>query len=199
MSAKQLHIVGNKVSIPDPIFISRHDHSDTIIFVGKMDYDPNVIAVSWFADHVFPELLICHPDLKFIIVGAHPSIPVQKLADRDNIIVTGYVESVEPFYQQASIVVATMLTGAGIQNKIIQAMSYGCCVLTTSIGAEGLNIENNEIAVVDGNKEMIEALTLLLGDREKRCAMGMAARQYVINNLSEHIIGKQFWEFIGDV
>ncbi len=193
---KQLYTVGNKVDIPDSERISKHEHPDTIVFVGKMDYEPNVVAVTWFADHVFPKLCMDRPDLKFVIVGVKPDIRVQKLTGRKNITVTGYVESVEPFYQKATIVVAPMLTGAGIQNKIIQAMSYGCCVVTTPIGAEGLQIENNEIAVVDSAGEMIEMLALLLNDREKRLAMGRAAREYAKNNLSEEIVGRQFWEFM---
>ena len=74
-------------------------------------------------------------------------------------------------------------------------MSYACCVVTTSIGAEGLHI-GNEIAVVDKDENMIETISFLLSDRNLRLLMGKRARQYVINNLSEDIIRQQFCDFM---
>ncbi len=193
-----LHVVGNKVDIPPASSVSKHERSDILLFVGKMDYEPNVVAVTRFADRVFPELRATppRPYLKFVIVGVQPDARVLRLAESDGITVTGYVESVEPFYRQATILVAPMLTGAGIQNKIIQAMSYGCCVVTTPIGAEGLDIKHGEIAIVEGEKAMTETISSLLGDRDRRRSMGEAARRYAVNNLSEKVIEKQFRAFV---
>lgn len=194
--AKKIYVVGNSVDIPDDSRISQHNNNDTIMFIGKMSYNPNIVAVTFFVTQVFPTLRLRFPRLKFVIVGANPDVRVQKLANNENVIVTGFVDSIEPYLQRAAIVVAPMLTGAGVQNKIIQAMSYACCILTTSIGAEGLNIMNNEVAIVDDAKEMIERITFLLRNRNERCLMGTNARQYVINNLSEEVIGEQFWTFL---
>lgn len=69
-----------------------------------------------------------------------------------------------------------MLIGAGVQNKIIQAMSYGCCVATTSIGAEGLTNCNDEIAIFNEDNQWIEGLCSLLSDRNRRIVMGQLAR-----------------------
>jgi glycosyltransferase, family 1 len=193
-----IHVVGNKVNVPDISRISKHEHSNVLVFIGKMNYDPNVIAVLYFVNKIFPSLCVEFPDLQFIIVGANPDKRIQKLASHDNITVTGYVDSIELFYQKATIVVAPMLTGAGIQNKIIQAMSYGCCVMTTSIGAEGLNIRNNEIAIFDEDQQMKDGILFLLNNPELRRKMGINARQYVIDYLSNDIIADQFWTFMND-
>lgn len=163
---KEIYVVGNKVEIPNDIFVSKHESDGILVFVGKMNYEPNVVAVTWFAEHVLPKLLVTYPNLQFQIVGAHPEKRIQRLSDKPNIQVTGFVESIEPYFQRATIVIAPMLTGAGIQNKIIQAMSYGCCVVTTSIGAEGLTINHNEIAVWDNEDKMVNGIKLLLSDRE---------------------------------
>ena len=194
---KKVYVVGNKVNIPDCSLISQHNSKDcSLVFVGKMSYEPNVVAVTYFAEHVLPDLLKHYPQLKFVIVGAHPDIRVQKLAEKEGVQVTGYVDSIEPYFQNATIVVAPMLTGAGIQNKIIQAMSYGCCVVTTPVGAEGLNICNGEIAIADGTEGMTEVILSLLNDKSKRESMGKQARMYVIDHLSEAVISRQFWEFV---
>ena len=78
-------------------------------------------------------------------------------------------------------------------------MSYGCCVVTTPIGAEGLTINHNEIAVWDGEDKIVSGIKMLLSNREKRITMGKLARQYVIDNLSPKVIERQFWTFMDDV
>ena len=191
-----ISVVGNKVDIPDKENISRHENDNKLLFVGKMDYEPNVVAVKSFVERIFPVLLEKYKNLKFYIVGSRPDIRVQKLHNNSNIIVTGFVDSLEPYFKEATIVVAPMLTGAGIQNKIIQAMSYGCCVVTTPIGAEGLNILNYEIAICDNENNMIESISSLLEDRDRRKDMGFKSRKYVENNLSPEFVGKEFWEFL---
>lgn len=196
---KRIYVVGNKVDIPNVNCISRHENENLLLFVGKMSYEPNVVAVISFVQKIFPCLLELHPELHFMIVGAHPDARVKKMANGKNIIVKGFVDSLESYFQQATIVVAPMLTGAGIQNKIIQAMSYACCVATTPIGAEGLHINNDEIAIWQSVKEWTVGMNGLLNNREMRRRMGMAARQYVVDNLSSDIVEKQFWEFMENV
>lgn len=191
-----IYTVGNFVKIPAEEDLCRHEHSNELIFVGKMNYEPNVVAVKFFAEEVFPILKPEFPELKFTIVGAHPDKRVTALAESSGIEVTGFVDSIKPYFNKAAIVVAPMLTGAGIQNKIIQAMSYGCCVATTSIGAEGLSIQHDEIAIVNTVDEWITAISLLLNSPERRKQMGGSARQYVIENLSPEVISRQFWQFI---
>lgn len=197
--SKIIHTVGNMVHIPDHNLIAHHNNANNIVFVGKMSYEPNIVAVTYFSTKIFPLLKSHYPDLNFIIVGANPHNRVKILAEKDGITVTGFVNSVEPYFKDSTLVVAPMLTGAGIQNKIIQAMSYGCCVVTTSIGAEGLTIRNNEIAILNGANEWVSELLLLLSDRNRRKNMGEKARKYIISNLSEKIISKQFWSFINSV
>lgn len=193
---KDIYVIENMVPIPDESSLSKQDCDNLLVFVGKMNYEPNIIAVTYFAKHIFPTLRQTYHDLTFQIVGAHPTKKVKLLAQSPGISVTGYVEDIKPYLQKATIVVAPMLTGAGVQNKIIQAMSYGCCVVTTPIGAEGLHIQKEEIGVFDNQESLILGIQNLLKDKNLRKQKGIAARQYVINNLSEKIVASQFWEFI---
>lgn len=192
----ELFTVGNYTDIPQAENLCTHTGQNTIVFVGKMDYEPNIVATTWFAREVFPALLKDNPELKFYIVGAYPHPRVYRLAQENkNIIVTGRVESIEPYFQTLTIFIAPMLTGAGIQNKIIQAMSYSCCVATTPTGAEGLNISDGEIAIWKGKEQWTEGIRRLLDSTSTRIEMGIKARQYVISNLSVESVEKDFWEF----
>ena len=173
------------VNMHETTTIATHNNYNNIIFVGKMSYEPNVVAVTFFSTKIFPVLKNKFPNLKFKIVGANPDPRVSKLSSYNGIEVTGFVKSIEPYFQESTIVIAPMLTGAGIQNKIIQAMSYGCCVATTPIGAEGLNIENNEIAIYNSEDEWVNGIEKLLSDRNKRKNMGFLAIDYVRKNLSK--------------
>ena len=193
---KDIFVVGNLVDLPVETLLSKHDSDNIVLFVGKMSYEPNVIAVSYFAHKIFPILKSRFKQLKFIIAGANPDQRVVELEKITGIQVTGFVETLIPYFQKATVVIAPMLTGAGIQNKIIQAMSFACCVATTPIGAEGLDIRNNEIAVFSKYDEWIIGLENLLIDRQERKAMGLKARTYVEENLSRDSISKQFDSFI---
>lgn len=193
-----LYVVGNKVSLPDETLVSKLDNDDVITFIGKMNYEPNVVAVVWFAENIFPVLRQKKAKLIFQIVGAFPDERVKMLSNKPNIRVTGYVDSIEPYLQNSAIIVAPMLTGAGIQNKIIQAMAYGCCVVTTSIGAEGLDIRNGEIMIANADESMVRIILSLIDNKSKRQEMGRKARKYVIENLCEEVISRCFWNFIGD-
>lgn len=192
-------VVGNYIEIPEKDFNLEEKENNSIIFVGKMSYEPNILAVSYFVKSIFLKLRNRYPDLKFTIVGANPDERVKKLCCYDGVEVTGYVESIEPYFQKATIVVAPMLTGAGVQNKIIQAMSYGCCIATTPIGEEGLCIKKNEIAIFSTTQDWIDGLSCLLENKKERIEMGKRARNNVEKFLSKDAIRLQFIEFIKDV
>jgi sugar transferase (PEP-CTERM/EpsH1 system associated) len=108
------------------------------VFTGTMDYWPNVDAVTWFADSVLPAIRTTHPTARFVIVGANPAPAVQKLAERQGVVVTGRVPDVRPYVAHAALVVAPLRIARGIQNKVLEAMAMGRPVLATPQAFEGL-------------------------------------------------------------
>ena len=110
-----------------------------LVFSGKMDYRPNVDAVEWFHSAVFPLLRVQFPETRLLIVGRNPHRRLKALAAEENVQVTGWVESVLPYLHQATIYVAPLRMGSGTRLKILQAMAAGCAVISTTIGAAGLN------------------------------------------------------------
>lgn len=189
---KAIQVVGNMVDISEYV-PEKEGHN--LAFIGKMSYAPNILAVSNFVKNVLPLIRNKIPDVIFYIVGASPCREVLKLHDGKSVIVTGFVEDINDYFNLASIIVAPMLSGAGIQNKIIQAMGSGKCVVTTPIGAEGLIIKN-EIAIEDNDNDMAEKIIFLLNHKDVRCTMGQDARKYVQQNLSFDAISQQFYKLI---
>jgi len=111
---------------------------EAIVFTGTMDYRPNIDAVTWFADAVLPLLASRRRRPVFAIVGAEPAPAVCALAGRAGVRVTGRVPDTRPFLAHASLVVAPLRIGRGIQNKVLEAMALGRPVLASASAVEGI-------------------------------------------------------------
>ena len=162
------------------------------------DYEPNVTAVNYFVENVYPLVENEIPEVIFYIVGISPSVAVKKLARVDKVVVTGFVEDVAIYMRESAIFVAPMRSGAGVQNKILQAMSIEGCVITTTIGREGIEVCHDELIVADDPVIMARQIVLLLRDSEKRKIIGKNARRYIENHLSEEVIYSKLRSFILD-
>lgn len=192
ITEKEILVIGNMAEVSERV---QETDAHNLIFIGKMNYAPNVLAVNNFVDKVLPLVREKLPDTIFYIVGTSPSKDVLKQHNNDSVIVTGFVDDINEYLDLASVVVAPMLSGAGIQNKIIQAMGRGKCVVTTAIGAEGLAIKD-EIAIENSDRDMAEKIIFLLNRKDIRSSMGQAAKEYVMKNLSFDAISQQFHELI---
>ena len=113
-----------------------------IVFSAKMSYEPNITAVHWFVNEIFPIILKEIPDAKFYIVGKDPTEDIKNLNNNKNIIVTGMVDNVQEYLLKAKIVVIPLLSGGGIKLKLFDALETKNIVITTSKGVEGTCFEN---------------------------------------------------------
>lgn len=193
--SKLISVIGNYISYDDNECVSITNDTKNIVFVGSMFYKPNILAVTIFSKYIFPLILEKIPNAKFYIVGSRPSKQVKKLKSK-NIIVTGFVENPKKYLHNASVVVAPMYTGAGVQNKILEAMSIGCSVVTTSIGAEGLEniIDGKHLYIRNDYKEMADIIVKLMNNIEVRKNLGINAKQYISENLTYDSIFEKFQE-----
>ncbi|PKO89926.1 MAG: sugar transferase [Betaproteobacteria bacterium HGW-Betaproteobacteria-10] len=155
-----------------------------IVFTGAMDYWPNVDAVTWFAQEVFPDLLKRRPNARFYIVGRSPTPEVLALAD-EHIIVSGTVPDVRPYLQHAGVVVAPLRVARGIQNKILEAMAMERPVIATAECAAAVDAEKGtELITATRASEFIEAIETQLANPEAAIAIGQAARARVVTRYS---------------
>ena len=151
-----------------------------LVFSGKMDYRPNVDAVEWFHSAVFPRVQEQFPQARLVIVGRNPHRRLDQLAADESAQVTGWVKSVQPFLHRATIYIAPLRMGSGTRLKILQAMAAGCAVVSTSIGAAGLNDDAlGALAIADDAAAFARAINALLQDESRRRELGKMAQERV--------------------
>lgn len=166
---------------PDCEFPSPFAPSErSIVFTGTMDYKPNVDAVTWFADAVLP-LLTGEPRPVFFIVGGEPVPAVRALARRAEVRVTGRVPDTRPFLAHASLVVAPLRIGRGIQNKVLEAMALARPVLASPAAVEGIRATaGQDVLVATESGEMARLAGEVLAGRHP--GLGAAARRAVLRS-----------------
>ncbi|MEG3640521.1 TIGR03087 family PEP-CTERM/XrtA system glycosyltransferase [Magnetococcus sp. PR-3] len=151
-----------------------------LVFTGMMDYWPNIQAMVWFAQRVFPTLRQRHPNVQLAIVGAKPADEVVKLAEQPGVMVTGRVPDVRPYIAHAAFAVAPLLTARGTQNKVLEAMAMGKAVLATPQAMDGLtSYPETTQWVADGVEGMVEQAHTLLSQPQQAVVSGAAGRRCV--------------------
>ncbi len=151
-----------------------------IIFTGTMDYFPNIDAVLFFARKCWPIIQKQLPGTSWQIVGKNPPTEIKSLAELPGITVTGTVPEVHPYLAVSSVVIAPLQIGSGTRLKILEALAMRKAVVTTSVGCEGLAVEEGKhVLIADRPEEFAQAVIKLLQDTELRIALGSAGRTLV--------------------
>ncbi len=150
---------------------------DSVVFMGRMDYFPNVQAMTWFCTQVLPTIQAQSPKAKLTIVGANPTRAVRDLAKRPGVSVTGTVPDVRPFVRGAAVAVAPLSVARGTQNKILEAMALGVPVVASDLAGRGFDATPEEHFLTAASAEDFAAQTLrLLGDAAERRRYAEAGR-----------------------
>jgi sugar transferase (PEP-CTERM/EpsH1 system associated) len=177
--------IGNGVDVAffDPSKVRPRDKTaPTIVFVGVMDYWPNVDAVTWFAQEIFPLVRRQHPDARFQIVGAKPATSVLALKALTGVEVTGSVDDVRPYVAAADVVVAPLRIARGIQNKVLEGMAMARPVVTTPGALEGINAQHGRDLLTGATAEEIAAAIDSVLSGRAAPTLGEAARAFVLKN-----------------
>ena len=154
----------------------------TLLFVGTMDYWPNVDAVSWFAREVYPLIRNRHPGATFAIVGANPSREVQRLGALDGVRVVGAVDAVQPYLAHTAAAVIPLRISPGIPNKVLEAMAMAKPVITTTAAIRGLqNVSpSRHLLIGDDPAAFAAQVSRILSRPQEAEALGQEARRCVL-------------------
>jgi glycosyltransferase involved in cell wall biosynthesis len=185
-------VVPNGIAVEDyaPDCVSTLDLGDAaLLFTGTMNYRPNVDAVTWFAESIFPTIREAVPHARLFIVGNKPGSRVDALRDKPGIEVTGYVQDMQPFLCAAAVYVAPLRMGSGTRLKLLQAMAARACIIATHVGAEGLVANSGqEMILADDAESFARAVISLLQDSTRRVSMGAAAHKLVCDHYDWSVI-----------
>jgi glycosyltransferase involved in cell wall biosynthesis len=151
----------------------------TILFFGTIAHYPNTDGLLFFLDNVMPLLKRVRPDVRLLVVGPAPTPEIRRRAARD-VIVTGEVPDVRPYLERAKVVIVPLRIGGGTRLKIVEAMAMAKPVVSTSLGAEGLEVTDGEnILLADDARTFADRVARILGDDAVAMSLGSAGRRLV--------------------
>lgn len=164
-----------------------------ILFCGTLDYGPNMEGIMWFYEKIFPLVKTQFPQINFTVVGKmHRDGPFKTLREDESVHFIGTVDDVTDYYRQSSVLVVPLLKGSGTRLKILEAMSMGNPVVSTSIGAEGLQlVHGKDLLIADTETEFSEAIIELLRHPAKFDEMRVQARTLVEQQYDWEKVGKK--------
>ena len=151
----------------------------SILFVGNFAYEPNIDAALYFSRQIFPLILKDVPDAKLFLVGNAPPPEICSLTSSKQIEVTGSVASLIPFYKHADVVICPLRIGGGVKVKVLEALSFGKAIVSTSVGTQGLDLLTHKaIAIADDPTDFAENVVRLLVQPKERHIQEQEALAY---------------------
>ncbi|MDM8532206.1 glycosyltransferase family 4 protein [Anaerolineales bacterium HSG25] len=171
-------IIPIAIDTDEVAFVEREPEANHILHIGTMYWPPNIDGILWFIREVYPYIRAEYPNLTFDVVGSRPPQEILDYNGQDGINVTGYVEDPTPYYEQTGMMVIPLRAGGGMRVKILNALSQGLPMVSTTLGAEGIVIESGKnILIADEPKAFAEATLKLLKDRQFADELGRNGRK----------------------
>ena len=174
--------------VPNGVDVSRFTPSDvpeearspSAVFVGRMDYRPNVDAVHWFCSEILPLVQRVVPAFTFTICGTNPVPSVRKLDRLEGVEVTGRVADPRPYLDRAAVAVTPIRAGSGTRLKILEALAMGRPVVATTLASEGLEtVAGKHLMIANQAADFADQIVHLLENQAERRRLGQAGREFV--------------------
>lgn len=177
---------------------SASGNNQSLVFTGSLDWRPNVDGVIYFLDRIFPLVKKRYPASKFVIVGRNPlQILKERVRGREDVILAGSVVDIRPYLNDADVYVVPLRVGGGSRLKILEAFSMEIPVVSTTIGAEGLDVSDGEnILIADTPADFAAAIASLIDDPNKAEKLGKQGRIIIEAQYQWQVLAKgleQVW------
>ncbi len=192
-----IHIISN---IHD-IYGSSKDYSNRegIIFIGSFQHNPNLDAVSYLVNEIYPLIKKEMKDVKIYIIGDNPPDFIKEL-NSENIIITGYVNNLDEYYNKCRISIVPLRFGSGVKSKVLLSMGYGVPVVATSIGTEGLLLRNKEnVMEADTAKDFSKAVLELYNNSDLWNKVSRNGFKIIENHFSFESVKNKLMALLGEM
>ena len=191
--AEQIEIIENAVD-PDQFQIKDHGtcHKPRCIMTGTLFYFPNVDSVFFYAKDILPSLRKSFPEMETQVIGTRPIKEINKLNNLDGLQIIPDVPKMEDYLFRDDIYVCPLRVAAGVRNKLLEAMASGMPIVTTRLGAEGLDVqEGKELLFAENSGEFIEQINRIMNNQDLRFSLGLNARRYIEEHNSLEHLGRK--------
>lgn len=191
-SARKVEVVDNGVDISRFGYVTEGRDPHNLLFLGSLDWRPNIDAVRWLLSSIFASILKREPKAQLTIVGLNPpGWLIKDVAARPAVSLYGNVPDVRPYLEKCGTLLVPLRVGGGSRIKILEAMASGCPVVSTSIGAEGLHFEHDQhYLAADNEHDFANAVVRAIREPDTMQSMSAAARNAVCERYS--------WDLLAD-
>ncbi|BAU14263.1 glycosyl transferase, group 1 family protein [Leptolyngbya sp. NIES-3755] len=191
----EIDVIPNGVDFTAFPYRSQDPGGHHLIFIGAMDNLANIDAAKFLSLEILPQLQSIYPEVTLSLVGARPTAEIQPLGERENITVTGRVDSIADYLHQATVCVIPMRTGYGIKNKTLEAMAAGTPIVSSDRGLEGLQSEQRALRA-NSIDEYVAAISRLFEDAELRSQLSQNARSLIETEYTWERAGRQYLQVL---
>lgn len=168
-----------------------------MIYVGTMSYPPNDDAVRYFIKDILPRIKLNCPEAHLVVVGANPSKQLKDLADGKLVQVLGKIDNVAPYLKKSALSVVPLRIGGGTRLKILESLAYKTPVVSTTVGAEGLELEHgNHILIADEPEAFADFCISLLKNKIQCIQLAEAGYERVLKQYSSETIETHIRNFV---
>ncbi|MDO9188014.1 MAG: glycosyltransferase family 4 protein [Bacteroidia bacterium] len=167
----------------------------SVFHIGAMDWQPNIEGLDWFLNNVWDKLNAKHPQLKLYLAGRNMSADLKR-SNKPNVIIVGEVENAQEFIESKGLMIVPLLSGSGMRVKIIEGLALGKTIVTTSIGAEGIDCENNKNCIIaDDATTFAEAISKCISEKTFYNEIGKNAKILALQQYNNADICKRLVQF----
>jgi glycosyltransferase involved in cell wall biosynthesis len=197
---ENVRVLPNSVDLPSKPPFEKVEDPHRLVFIGKMDYEPNIDAALYFCKSILPHIRNVEARAHVYIVGREPSDEIRALHTGTDVFVTGAVSDVTPYFNTAGIVIAPIRFGGGTRIKILEAFAHRKAVVSTTTGCEGLAVHDGvHLHRADTPREFAAKCLALMTDASLRRALGRAGRELVESHYSQDVFQRTVRRCVSDL